>query len=97
MGWGIEFKADISLNRASYQNAYEINDKIEELNREIEVCKAKIKMFSSSTLKDVIDPDWKEQPIDWLNLQIEELLKSIEENTISMYNLRLYLEYLKQE
>ena len=61
MGWGTDFKTDIYLNRMIFNSKGELEDKIEELEKGITTCKEKLLMFASSTPKDIIPDDWKEE------------------------------------
>lgn len=97
MGWGIQFKSDIYLSRQEYVTKQEVQDKIDELNKDIDSYKNQIKMFASSNPKDIIPDDWKDEPIRWINNQIEELFLLIDEYTVDNYKLQLYLDYLNEQ
>jgi hypothetical protein len=53
-------------------------------------------MFVAANPRDIVNPDWKEQPIDWLNTEINNLFGIIEEDQRRLFKLELYLEYLKE-
>lgn len=94
MSWGIDFKADIFLSRQEYPTKHSVVDRIEELNELISECEAKLKMYASSTPKDIISPDDSEDPIYWISSRMNEELEIYREYLINRYNLDLYLEYL---
>lgn len=96
MGWGTDFKIDIYLNRQIYKNREEVEYKIEEEKEYIQSIKDRLKMFASSNIADIIPNDWKDQPIDWLNTQIDDLLDEYNNTKFNLIQLELYLEYLKE-
>jgi hypothetical protein len=97
MADGTDFKADIYLNNKLYSSKFEVEDEIKDLDRLINDYEAELKMFASSNPKDIIPKEWKEeQPIDWLNITINEKLDGYMENIIHQYKLTLYLEYLNE-
>ena len=96
MGWGIEFNADIYLSRQVFNSKTEVEEKIEEIVQYINNSKSMLMMFASSTPKDIIPEEWEENPLDWINNQINEILDTLQEDMIKTYNLRLYLEYLEE-
>jgi predicted DNA-binding protein YlxM (UPF0122 family) len=95
MSWETTFESEIILNRLSFTNEIAVQDEIDELKQDIEVYKTKLSMFASSNIKDVIPDDWKEQPIDWLTMQLNELHDVLQEKYVMVYKLELYIEYLK--
>jgi hypothetical protein len=97
MTWGTDFNTDIFLSRQSYSSKFEVEDKINELNELINNCEAQIKMYVSSTPKDITPPDFSEEQINWLNNQINEHLEMYREYLLERYRLELYLEHLTQK
>ena len=94
MGWGINFTTDIYLSKVSYPTKMSVEDKIKEYDESIDDCESQIKMYASSTPKDIIPKEWNEEPICWINERLLELFDVYYENTINRYKLSLYLEYL---
>jgi hypothetical protein len=94
MSWGIEFKTDIYLSRQSYSSKGEVEDRITEIDKLIHDCEAELKMYASSTPKDIVPPDSSEETVNWLNIRINETLEILQEHLIERYRLVLYLEYL---
>ena len=94
MSWGTEFKIDIYLSRQDYNgNAFQVRDKIEELDKDINDIYNKIKMYASATPKDIVDQE--NDAISFINQNIDELTESLEEYIINRYQLGLYLDYLE--
>lgn len=97
MGYGTDFKADIYLNRMIFTNKYELENKIEENKGYISDSIQKIKMFAAANPRDIVDAEWKEEPINWINNQINDLMESINEFSFENYRLELYLDYINDE
>lgn len=97
MGWGIDFKADIFLNRISIENMYQLEDIIEEKKKELLMCKEQIMMFTSSTPKDIIPEEWKEEPIRFLQNEVDSILEDYNENMNLLRDLYYYKEYLENK
>lgn len=95
MGWGIDFKADIFLNKMSIQNIFDLNDIIEEKESELEAMKIAIYMYASSDPKLLISDEWKDDPIVFIQLKVKEILNEIEELITILKNLYHYKEYLE--
>lgn len=97
MVWGIEFKSDIYLSREDYDENIElVQDEINNLEKSIQYIQKQINMFASSNPKDIIPKDWKEEPIRWINNEIDELIEQLCEHNIHQYKLNLYKDYLKE-
>jgi len=94
MGWGTDFKADVYLNKLTFINELEVQNKIDENISDIQDAKQRIKMFASATLSDIIPDDWKDEPIDWLNNSLNELFETISQLTEENVRLNQYIEYL---
>jgi hypothetical protein len=94
MGWGITFNAEIYLSRQEYSTKYAIEDKIKEIEESINNHEATLKMYASATPKDIVPEEFSEEPISWLNIQINEVLEIFKEDLIQKYQLGLYLEHL---
>ena len=64
MGWGTSFKKEIYLNREIFSSKYELEQKIEQNKIWITNIIQKLKMFVAANPRDIIDPEWKEEPIN---------------------------------
>ena len=96
MVWGTFFKSDISLHRENFTSKLGVEDDIDELNIDIKDIESRIKMYTTVSLKEIIPEDWGEEPINWISIRINELLKSYTESIIKRYKLELYLEYINE-
>ena len=94
MGWGIIFTTDIYLSKQSYPNKMSVEEKIEELNKYLVEIETKIKMYASSTPKDIIPNEWNEEPIEWYNNQMSGIFEWYNDVSSQLFKLQLYLEYL---
>lgn len=94
---GTSFKTDIYLRGGYFSSKYEVKDKIKENQKYIQMSIEKLKMFVSANPKDIIDPEWKEEPINWLSNQIDDLIETIEEFSQENFRLYLYLNYIDEE
>lgn len=97
MAWGTDFIANVYLNRMIFNDIQEVNDKIDENNNYIDSSKQKIKMFVSSTPNSIVPDEWKEEPITWLNTEIDILFDSIIEATNENILLNQYVKYLEDK
>ena len=92
MGHGIHFNTQIFLNRIEFHSEYEIIDKKNELEESINRSKGLLKMLSSSNPRDVVPEDWKDDPLNWIATNVDDLINSIQEESILLYQLSLYLD-----
>lgn len=96
MSYGTDFKADIYISRKIFTSLDEVQEYRDELEEDIINDKAKVLMYVSSTPKDIIPDDWKDEPIRWLQNQLIELLTNIEENLNLLFKIDHYIEYLEE-
>jgi hypothetical protein len=96
MSWGTNFQTNIYLSRQTFFSKYEIEEKINEYNKTINNIEATFKMFASSTPKDIIPTEWCEEPMSWLNNNLDELYEIYQETLIERYKLYLYQEYVTE-
>lgn len=97
MGWGTDFTTNVYLSHMSFSSRYELEDKIEDNKKSIEDAKKRIQMFVAASPRDIIDPEWKEQPIDWLVNSTEGWFEVIEDAVRENVRLNLYLEYIEEK
>ncbi len=98
MGWGTDFDVNVYLNRVIVENEYQAKDMIEELNEEIEDYKRKLAMYAAANPNDLVrDTEWKEEPIDWINIRINEIWEGLLDAHYRKIQLDLYLEHLEQK
>lgn len=97
MGWGTAFNTEIYLNRKIFNHKYEVEDEIQQNKKYILDSITKLKMFVSANPKDIVDIDWKEEPINWLSNQVDDLIEFIKECSFENYQLEKYLDYINEE
>jgi hypothetical protein len=98
MGWGTDFSVNVFLNKLIVENKYQAEDMIAELDEYIEDYKRKLAMYAASNPNDLVrDTEWKDQPVDWLNMQINEIWESLLDDYHRKIYLKLYIEHLEQE
>lgn len=94
MSWGTDFKADIFLSKQSYSSIAQIESAIDDCDETIQTIQSEIKMYASSTPKDVcIESD---NPINYINSEVDFLMEELEATVIHRYKLMLYLEAVKE-
>lgn len=97
MAWGVDFQTNIFLSHQDYQgNEYQVQDAINELKHDIEIGKQHVLMYCSCTPKDISTTD-EESILFSINNDVNDLLSSLKENTIKLYQLELYKEYLTEK
>jgi hypothetical protein len=98
MGWGTDFSVNVFLNKLIVENKYQAEDMIAELDEYIEDYKRKLAMYAASNPNDLVrDTEWKDQPVDWLNMQINEIWEDLLDAHQRKIYLDLYIEHLEQE
>lgn len=98
MGWGVSYEREMYLHKQDYNdNPLQVQDKIDELEIEINNTKTKINMFASASPKDLLPKDWIEEPIRWINNEVDELIDYLHECIVHKHQLGLYLEYLNDK
>jgi hypothetical protein len=97
MGWGIDFKANIFLSKMSFSNESELLELIKEKEDDIITYQKQILMYVSSNPKDIVPDDWKDEPIQFLQSEIERLFEVYDTTLNLLKDLYYYKEYLKDE
>ena len=97
MGFGTAFNTEIYLNRMIFKQKWEVEEKIEQNKKYISDSITKLKMFTSTNPRDIVDIEWKEEPINWLSNQVDDLIEFIEEYSFENYKLNLYLDYINEK
>lgn len=96
MVWGTDFTTSVFIARTHLENQYQIQDAIDECEKEIERATQYLAMLCSSTPKDIVSDEFKDDVVIWLQNQIEEQISSIREGAITSYQLTLYKESLDE-
>lgn len=89
MGWGTTINAEIYISRVQFENKLMLEDKISELEKDIEADKSKILMFCSANPKDVVPEEWKDEPIVFIYNNVQDIFDNIHTNEILLYELYL--------
>ena len=96
MGWGTDFTADIYLNRLIFDSIYELEDTIQNCKDEIEEYNRALLMYASSNPKDIIPEEWKDEPINFMRIEVSRILRELEDEIKHLKDLEYYLQYLKE-
>src|SRR6056300_703996 len=100
MGYGTAFTTEIYLNRQIFQNRYELDEKIKEIEGFIESSKRELTALAVSTPKDVMaekDSDgYVENPIDQILRRTAEIFEWMEDNYGDLNRLYQYQQYLDE-
>jgi hypothetical protein len=96
MTWGTRFNTEIYLLREKYSSKSDVDETIGELSNKINNIISKIKMFASASPSEIVPEDCNDEPINWINNEINELLIQYDELSLRHNNLLLYSEYLKE-
>lgn len=92
MGWGTDFTTDIYLSRMTFDNEYQLDDKIKKVEKDINFATERILMYCSSNPSEVVIDDEGFEPIEYLHQRVKELLEEYEENVILLSKLEMYKE-----
>ena len=100
MGYGTTFTTEIYLNRQIFNSRYELDDKIKELENNIESAKRELTAFAVATPKDIMaekDEDgYVENPIDQILRRTSETFEWMEDNYRELNKLYQFQEYLDE-
>ena len=92
MSFGVEYTAELYLNRAHFQNRDEVEDAIEEAKEELQYAKNKMLIWAAGNVKDLVPEEWKDDPVMYINNEIKENFDDIEEIIRRLMKLELLLE-----
>ena len=100
MGYGTLFTTDIYLNRQIFESRYELDEKVKELEKFIEMSKQELLALAVSTPKDVIaekDADgYPQNPIEEVLRKTRETFEWMEDNYRELNKLYQFQEYLDE-
>lgn len=94
MSWGIDFKADIFLQRESFISKLELEDTIEECYNDMEDVKKRIAMYMASSLKEVVPEEWEGDKILFLRNELSDLFELYDSDFKRVIKLEMFLDYL---
>ena len=100
MGYGTSFTTEIYLNRQIFQNRYELDERIKEIEGYIESAKQVLTALAVSTPKDVIaekdEEGYVQNPIDEVLRKTKETFEWMEDNYRDLNRLYQYQQYLEE-
>ena len=96
MGWGIDFTANIYLNKQSYSNKHDVEDKIEDLNEDIQRSKEHLFLLVGGGTS-LVSEEFKDDKTIYLHSQVTEILNEMEDCIVQRKLLYLYLDYLEND
>jgi hypothetical protein len=100
MGYGTSFTTEIYLNRQIFQNRYELDERIKEIEGYIESAKQVLTALAVSTPKDVIaekdEEGYVQNPIDEVLRKTRETFEWMEDNYRDLNRLYQYQQYLEE-
>jgi hypothetical protein len=100
MGYGTAFTTEIYLNRQTFQNRYELDEKVKDIEGYIEYAKQQLTALAVSTPKDVIaekdEMGYPQNPIDEVLRKTRETLEWMEDNYSDLNRLYQYQQYLDE-
>jgi hypothetical protein len=92
MGWGTSFTIEIYLSKKIYNSKSELIDEIDQLKDYINTSKERILQYASSNIKDILPEEYKNNPLEWVHLEVTDIMSDLIENTKELQLLTLYLE-----
>jgi hypothetical protein len=96
MGFGTSFKTEVYLNRQLFSHLSEVEERVEDRRLQIEDIKRRLLMFASSNVRDIVPDDWKEEPINWINNHVGDLLSDLIIDVREFIQLEAFVEYVKE-
>ena len=93
MGWSTELFCNVSYNKETFNSRGEVEDKISDLDKNIESCKKTIRDMALMTEPSkFMSKDSDESPYYFVTEQVEDNLELLEEYIIERWKLSLLLE-----
>lgn len=93
MGWSTELFCNVSYNRETFNSRGEVEDKISELDKNIESCKKAIRDMALMTEPSkFMSKDNDESPYYFVIEQVEDNLELLEEYIVERWKLSLLIE-----
>jgi len=96
MGYGTSFKTEVYLNRQLFSHLLEVEDRVEDRRLQIEDAKRRLLMFASANVRDIVPDDWKEEPINWVNNHVVDLVADLIIDVRELVQLEAFVEYVKE-
>jgi len=100
MGWGTSFTADVYLSRQVFQNRYELDERVKELEEYINSAKQELTALAVATPRDIIaeknEDGYVQNPIDEILRKTRENFEWMEDNYIALHRLYQFQQYLDE-
>ena len=77
MGWGTDFTANVYISRQTFKSLADVEDIIEEHQAEILNAELQLVALASATLRDIVPPDWADEPALWITKTVQDLISDI--------------------
>jgi hypothetical protein len=97
MGWGTSFNTNFYISRKTFTSKGHVKEDIEENRLYIESIFNKFRMLAAATPSNVVDPEWKDDVIGWLNYSISNMIEELEEHYFNNFVLKEYLRHLEDK
>lgn len=94
MAWGTDFKANVYLSRITFTSIYQVEDKIKELEDEINTAREILSMLAIASPNTIIEQD--EDPIYSIKNRVEDQVNIIIEAQYTLVLVGLYYDELKE-
>lgn len=91
MSWSTELFCNISYNRETFNSKIEVENKISDLDKEIETCKQTLRNMALMTEPTKFVDD-NTNPYDFVTGQVEDSLELLEEYLIDRWKLYILLD-----
>ena len=86
MGWGTTFNCDIFLSREDITSKEQLESLIRDKELLLAEIKQKLAMFASANPKDIVPDEWKDESINYLNNNIQELVEDFTNIHLQLIN-----------
>lgn len=96
MSWGTDFKTDIFLSHLVFQSIGMLKDAIADKEKDLSDYSAQIKMWASSTPKDVFVTEEDGALISAISYEVDQILAEYSETVLSLRDLQRYLEHVEE-
>ena len=93
MGWSTELFCNISYNRETFNSKYEVEDKLNTINKYINNCKKTLRDLAIMTEpNNFFNDDSDSDPYNQITINFEDTIELLEEYYIEKYKLLLLLD-----
>ena len=86
MGWGTTFNCEIFLSKENITSKEQLESLIEDKKLLLTEIKQKLAMFASANPRDIVPKEWEDEPINYINNNIEELIENFTNIHLQLIN-----------